>query len=680
MELVITEKKALPTLCLNMIVKNESKIITRLLDSVCTIIDTYCICDTGSTDNTIELITTYFEKKNIHGKVISEPFKNFSHNRNVSLQNCMGMSDYILFLDADMMLEIKQFNKELLLKGDSFSILQGNDDFFYYNMRIVRNNGLYSYSGVTHEYINTPANNTNVNLQKDILFINDVGDGGSKDNKFDRDVALLTKGIEEEPKNDRYHFYLANSYFDSGKNNEAAITYYKKRVQLGGWFQEIWYSFYRIGLLYKRMDKMSDAIFYWLAAYECFPDRIENLYEIMQYYRIIGQCKTALVFYNLARNILDKKLNWSDYLFLQNDVYKYKLEYEYSIIASYVGVRNINKQVVTILNKSNDGNIINNLLSNIKFYKDILVPLKKINMNNKSLHRINDKYIEFNSSSSCIIPNKNKNNNNNNNNSDGYLMNMRLVNYVIDGNGCYHNCDQHIITINKYFEMDNNFVVVKEKLIDIEYVDRRYIGIEDVRIFMTADDKLQFIGTGFHKNNKIGIVAGKYEPFEENNVLVPNEINPSFTVSECEKNWVYVNVNNELCVVYNWFPLKLCKIDEAVGKLNIVKTIEMPPFFKHVRGSTNGFQYKNEIWFIGHVVSYEQPRHYYHMFSVFDENMKLLRYSAPFKFDQHCIEYCLGLIVESDRVICTYSTWDRTTDIAVYDKKYIDTLIAYSSD
>ena len=675
MELVITEKKALPTLCLNMIVKNESKIITRLLESVCKIIDTYCICDTGSTDNTIELIATYFKQKNIRGKIVSEPFKNFFHNRNVSLQHCAGMSDYILFLDADMIFEIKNFDKEILLKADSFSILQGSDDFFYYNMRIVRNNGLYSYSGVTHEYINTPSNNINVNLQKDVLFINDVGDGGSKDNKFDRDVALLTKGIEEEPKNERYHFYLANSYFDSGKDNEAAITYYKKRTQMGGWFQEIWYSFYRIGLLYKRMDKIGDAIFYWLAAYECFPDRIENLYEIVQYYRIIGQCKTALIFYNLARNILDKKLNWSDYLFLQNDVYKYKLEYEYSIFASYVGVRNINQQVVTILNKSNDGNIVNNLLSNIKFYKDVLVPTKKINMNNKSLHRINDKYIEFNSSSSCIIPNKN-----NNNKPDGYLMNMRLVNYVIDSNGCYHNCDQHIITINKYFEMDNNFAVIKEKLIDIEYVDRRYIGIEDVRIFMTTDDKLQFIGTGFHKNNKIGIVTGKYEPLEENNALVPNEINPSFTVSECEKNWVYVNVNNELCVVYNWFPLKLCKIDEALGKLNIVKTVEMPPFFKHVRGSTNGFQYKNEIWFVGHIVSYEQPRHYYHMFSVFDENMKLLRYSAPFKFDQHCIEYCLGLIVESDRVICTYSTWDRTTDIAVYDKKYIDKLIAYNAD
>ena len=72
-----------PTLCLNMIVKNESKIIKRLFDSIVNIIDSYCICDTGSTDDTIDIIKTYFAQKNIPGLIVSEPFKNFCHNRNL---------------------------------------------------------------------------------------------------------------------------------------------------------------------------------------------------------------------------------------------------------------------------------------------------------------------------------------------------------------------------------------------------------------------------------------------------------------------------------------------------------------------------------------------------------------------------------------------------------------------
>ena len=78
------------------------------------------------------------------------------------------------------------------------------------------------------------------------------------------------------------------------------------------------------------------------------------------------------------------------------------------------------------------------------------------------------------------------------------------------------------------------------------------------------------------------------------------------------------------------------------------------------------------------MVSYENPRHYYNMFAVFDESMNLLRYSAPFKFHTEPIEYCLGLVVEDDRVLITYSIWDRETNLGIYDKKYIDSIIKYT--
>ncbi len=221
-----------PTLCLNMIVKNESKIITRLFDSVLPIIDCYCICDTGSTDNTIQIIIDYFASKGVSGKVVSEPFKNFCHNRNYALKACEGMSDYVLLMDADMVLEIKEFEKKMLLSATSFSLIQGGDSLQYQNLRIVKNDGLYEYCGVTHEYINTPSNSKTLLLEKNVLFIRDYGDGGAKHDKFERDIRLLLDGIKEEPNNQRYYFYLANSYHDSGRFGEA-INVYKKRIELG---------------------------------------------------------------------------------------------------------------------------------------------------------------------------------------------------------------------------------------------------------------------------------------------------------------------------------------------------------------------------------------------------------------------------------------------------------------
>jgi hypothetical protein len=103
----------------------------------------------------------------------------------------------------------------------------------------------------------------------------------------------------------------------------------------------------------------------------------------------------------------------------------------------------------------------------------------------------------------------------------------------------------------------------------------------------------------------------------------------------------------------------------------------MPRIFSHTRGSTCGFKYNNELWFVVHLVSYEEPRHYYHLLAVFNENMDLMRYSAPFKFEGEPIEYSLGLVVEDSRVLITYSVWDRTTKLAVYDKTYVDNLLKY---
>ena len=679
-----------PTICLNMIVKNESKVILRLLQSVLPIIDAYCICDTGSTDNTVEIIHNFFQEKNIPGKIIHEPFKDFAHNRNVALKACSGISEYILLLDADMVLDIRNFDKKQLCDYDFLYILQGNEVFYYQNVRIVRNNGLYGYAGVTHEYINTPGGAKSKLFNKDELFILDIGDGGAKSDKYERDIRLLKKGLEDEPDNAaRYYFYLANSYMNIGQY-ENAIENYKKRIECGGWVQEVWYSSFNIGQCYKIMGKINDAIYYWLECFDILPERLENLHEIVLHYRTISKHKLSFHFYNLAKEILKKKIFRDDYLFLSNDVYTYKLDYEFSIIASYLGIKKINDEIITILNNSVDNSLVYNLLSNMKFYKDILTPYHKSVADDKIVIKINNEDVEFHSSSSCLI----HKNTSDHDKEKSYLMNVRYVNYYITENGSYKNCDKHIITVNKLVTLDKNFEFVSCKNFELCFDNKNYIGVEDIKIFndVNTSDVL-FIGTGLHDNGFLGIVSGKYD-IGTSNKLKPIELNQIFNKTDCEKNWVFVDYKNSTHVVYKWFPLQICKLDQQTKNIEVIEQKTMPRIFSHIRGSSCGFKYvkqttnnsgsfaityeETEIWFVVHVVSYESPRHYYHMIVVFDEDMKLLRYSAPFKFEGEPIEYCLSIVVEDERVLINYSTWDRTTRIGFYDKKYIEQMLKYT--
>jgi hypothetical protein len=275
---------------------------------------------------------------------------------------------------------------------------------------------------------------------------------------------------------------------------------------------------------------------------------------------------------------------------------------------------------------------------------------------------------------------------------DGYLLNIRYVNYYINESGNYLNCDKHITTLNKFIELDKNFNIKKEKLFDLYFLNKRYLGIEDVRIFRDIESNdIIFTGTGLYENGKIGIINGNYNL--ELNSLYGNEINCMFHKSDVEKNWVYVDFKNETHMIYSWNPLKITKVNANFNLLELIEEKPMPMIFSHIRGSSCGFKYnkiikgviedieitieKKELWFILHMVSYEQPRFYYHLIAVFDSEMNLLRYSAPFKFGETCIEYSLSILVEDERVLINYSEWDRSTKIAEFDKKYIDSLLKY---
>jgi hypothetical protein len=627
-----------------MIVKNESKIITRLFDSVIDIIDCYCICDTGSTDNTIQLITDYFLAHGKPGKVIVEPFKNFEHNRTFALQACENNPeiDYILLMDADMILvKGPHFNlhsfKEQLLSADVFHLFQGSDKFSYKNVRIVKNNMGIKYWGVTHEVISTPDGTKYSQIERNTLFIDDIGDGGAKADKFERDIRLLTQGLVEKPNNDRYTFYLANSYRDGG-NREKAIEMYKKRIEIGGWFDEVWHSYYSIGRCYNWLGQTELAIAYWLLAYDYFPKRLENIYEIIHHYRNASKHKLAYEFYRIAQEQL-KGVDKSkiDYLFLQNDVYDYKIDYEYSIVGYYYNPENIDMAALSmrVMTAQNiEDSILKNVMSNYKFY------CKSLSLTNNLLSEelfITEPGFNVSTPSFCM-------------HNGELVINRRHVNYYIDENGGYINKD-HITT--------KNMITVGEKTFELGYnreLDCRYVGLEDIRLF-EHDGNTHFTANRGTQDGKMQVEYGTID--YENQKINSSFLTKTDGCSNIEKNWVlYADANGRLRVVYDW------QTTYEIGYANMLmnkRDMKSPKFFELLRGSTNGICMGEETWFIAHAVSYEDRRYYYHILVALDiKTGEVKRWSKFFTLEGEKVEYVLGFIQTSeDEFMIGYSKMDK---------------------
>lgn len=678
-----------PTLCLNMIVKNEGNIITRLLKSVAPWIDSYCICDTGSTDNTITEIETFFAEKNIPGKIVQEPFRDFGHNRSVALKACENMenAEYILLLDADMLFHVnpnltKATFLKMLLMGDTFYIFQGSDQFYYKNTRITKNNCGSRYWGVTHEYLQLPSG-TNVQiLPKDVVFIYDIGDGGCKTDKYERDIRLLKTGLEAHPNNDRYTFYLANSYKSAGQIDNA-IEMYKKRIQLGGWVDEIWNSFNSIAHCYNERGDIGNAIHHWMEAYNAYPERIENLYEIVKYYRLANKHRLAYSYYVLAKNELMKKHNL-DYLFMQRDIYDYKLDYEMTIFGFYCNLHNYDLQLLAV-------NVLNynqlpertrqNVWSNYKFYSLVFSNLQNGTFGDlghlvKSAGMIEmAKEPDFVPSTPSIVKLG----------VDRYLICKRFVNYLIDEKGAYKQKSsietKNVLAIacvqnGGSWDIEST-TFVKHNVANDNY----YIGLEDMRLFEHSFDAISETiaysanrgmpdGTMTVEIGKVHIRTG--ETTEVQYPRIPNQ-------GRLEKNWVMLPTNNAFSktMIYSWSPLVIGNIEMEDSNTVFREThrLTTPALLQNARGSTNGIVVGNDIWFIVHHVSYEDRRYYYHILVALDKTTyQLKKYTKPFTFEKAKVEYTLGLTYDAhtDEFLIGYSVMDCKTSFLSLPRSKVD--------
>ena len=143
------------TICLAMIVKNESANMVRLLDSIKSIIDMISIDDTGSTDDTREVILKWGKDNNVPTTVHDEPFINFGYNRSHSVEMAKKTypeAKYILLSDADFVWEIDKNFRKNLLTLEYYLVRNNTTSLSYWCIRLLSAKLDWECVGVTHEY------------------------------------------------------------------------------------------------------------------------------------------------------------------------------------------------------------------------------------------------------------------------------------------------------------------------------------------------------------------------------------------------------------------------------------------------------------------------------------------------------------------------------------------------
>lgn len=332
-------------ICLTMIVKNESGVMVRCMNSCRELLDAVCITDTGSTDNTKEVISQWCIDNKLPYFIHDFKFTTFGESRNESLRIARSkFPDMLYFLiDADMIcvhdnVDISKLKEKLT--GKHYLLKQNNGTISYYNTRLVGDGIPCECKLVTHEYW---AVGEDAKKLEDIYLV-DKNDGGCRADKYQRDERLILSQLYHRydlPDHDRirYYYYLAQTYrclaqiTNDAKYYHKAIAYYLARSISGQFHEEVYCSFYYLAHCYKKLGDIDTAIKYYIEAYNHTPYRIEPLCHLAKIYRVQG--KNAMASFYAQEGL---KLSYPKEctLVVNRNSYLYKMHFEMAIAGYYV--------------------------------------------------------------------------------------------------------------------------------------------------------------------------------------------------------------------------------------------------------------------------------------------------------------------------------------------------------
>lgn len=365
--------------------KDEAHVLNRMLDSIKPIVDGICMIDTGSTDNSIEVIKKWGKDNNVETHVFEREFDNFENSRNYSIEKAkeifLNKNDknqyYGFWIDCDEQMKIdpKLFNKDNL-----------NKDIYMFNthigsMKYTRNecyklDGDFKFYGPVHEFIVPKDPNAKITsaIMPGIDIIVKMDGGSWKEDtakKYRAHASMLEDYIDNKDRDPRWVFYTAQSYHDSAsikgndpENNERlrrSMKYYSERLGMaGGYHEERFYAQFRIGTIFMRLNRpWEDTMIQLLKAYNMDPMRGEPFKVIIEYYQQMGEWNMSYLYSKFAYHTYHGvNLYPNRVLFVDNTLYTWKFAELYANSCYYVGKKDVAKKIhqnLMEINKTNPG-------------------------------------------------------------------------------------------------------------------------------------------------------------------------------------------------------------------------------------------------------------------------------------------------------------------------------------
>jgi hypothetical protein len=497
----------------------------------------------------------------------------------------------------------------------------------------------------------------------------------TKVEKYTRDAEILRREVDRTPNDARHTFYLANSYRDS-QQFDLALEFYARRVELGGWKEEVYYSLYMMGYILLQKGDVVKATRHCLKAFRLCPERAEALHILVLYH--IMHSKMFGLAWSYNEKIVHLPLPTHHSLFIESDIYTVRAARHTQVLGLLCFRHDV---------EYTDGDLVE--LSKIETLSSYCpstrlssypFPVERIPKTTAREIHGHRRYRVFNPSVA--------------HHPDGSTMVVvRTSNY----NDRYESCDDDgcLRTVNFLCtpDMDRVYILVDEssfgKTLMKKMSERKASGYEDMRLFFWAD-RWCFLANTAGSSEKIVFGKCAAHPRDDKEWVIDYTVQLRYAFEQpTEKNWVPCPSHSRTTfdIVYSTSPFVLLTVDPLLGfacekkrgqwsapRLSHYPTTVIP----RIRNSTPYIPLRNGWIALCHVVyflhEYANQRIYYHVFVFFDESTLTVTYSRPFHFETCNIEYTTGIVHVNSELTVSYSTDDKTPKCLVISEDEVMSL------